>query len=84
MNAQSAVKVMDTKKAVVEVLRQRAKKARFITEVTASLRRFNIGKDEMEQTLSELQIEGVVIVRDNFCADPHLANVDLRVAVLVD
>jgi hypothetical protein len=55
-----------------------------MTEVAASLRRFNVGKDEMEQALSELQAEGVVIVRDNFCADPHLANVDLRVAALVD
>ena len=72
------------KKAVVDALRQRAQKARFMTEVAASLRRFNVGKDEMEQALSELQAEGVVIVRDNFCADPHLANVDLRVAALVD
>ena len=72
------------KQAVVDALRERAKKARFVTEVAARLRRFNIGKDDMEQALSELQAEGVVIVRDNFCADPHLANVDLRIAVLVD
>ena len=72
------------KQAVIDALRSRAKKARFMTEVAASLRRFNVGKDEMEQALSELQSDGVVIVRDNFCADPHLANVDLRVAALVD
>ena len=72
------------KQAVVDVLRERAKKARFMTEVIARLRRFNIGKDDMDQALSELQAEGVVLVRDNFCADPHLANVDLRIAVLVD
>jgi hypothetical protein len=72
------------KQAVIEALRSRSKKARFMTEVLASLRRFNVGKDEMEHALSELQDEGVVIVRDNFCADPHLANVDLRVAALVD
>jgi hypothetical protein len=72
------------KQAVVDVLRERAKKARFMTEVAARLRRFSIGKEDMEQALSELQAEGVVIVRDNFCADPHLANVDLRIAVLVD
>jgi len=84
MSEQVNVNLSGAKKAVVDALRQRAKKARFMTEVAASLRRFNVGKDEMEQVLSELQAEGVVIVRDNFCADPHLANVDLRVAALVD
>jgi hypothetical protein len=84
MNKQTNVNLIGAKKAVVEALRQRAKQARFMTEVAAALRRFNVDKDEMEQALSELQDDGVVIVRDNFCADPHLANVDLRVAALVD
>jgi hypothetical protein len=76
--------ISPAKKAVVAALRQRAKQARFMTEVAAALRRFNVGKEDMEQALSELQDEGVVIVRDNFCADPHLADVDLRVAAFVD
>ena len=84
MNEQANFDLASAKKAVVDALRQRSKKARFITEVTASLRRFDIGKDKIEQALSDLQSEGVVVVRDNFCADPHLANVDLRVAALVD
>ncbi len=84
MNENSHVDIIGAKKAVVDALRNRSKKARFMTEVAASLRRFNVGKDEMEHALSELQAEGVVIVRDNFCADPHLAGVDLRVAGLVD
>ena len=84
MDKQQEINVFRAKKAIVEALGQRAKKARFMTEVAASLRRFNIGDDEMEQALSELQSDGVVVVRDNFCADPHLANVDLRVAALVD
>jgi hypothetical protein len=84
MNENSHVDIIGAKKAVFETLRSRSNKARFMTEVAASLRRFNIGDEEMEQALSELQAEGVVIVRDNFCADPHLANVDLRVAALVD
>jgi len=84
MNEQANVNFSHAKKALVDVLRHRSKKARFMTEVAVSLRRFNIDKEEMEQALSELQAEGAVIVRDNFCADPHLANVDLRVAALVD
>ena len=84
MNEQANLHFSHAKMALVDVLRHRSKKARFITEVAASLRRFNVGKDEMEQALSDLQAEGAVIVRDNFCADPHLADVDLRVAALVD
>jgi hypothetical protein len=38
----------------------------------------------MDQALSELQTQGVVMIRDNFCADPHLAGVDLRVVALVE
>jgi hypothetical protein len=72
------------KKAIIDTLRQRSNKARFMTEVAASLRRIDIGKNKLEQALTELQAEGVLLVRDNFCADPHLAEVDLRVAALVD
>jgi len=84
MNEKANVNFSGVKTAIVNVLRQHSNKARFMTEVAASLRRFNIGDEEMEQALSELQSDGVVIVRDNFCADPHLANIDLRVAALVD
>jgi hypothetical protein len=84
MNEKANVNFSGVKTAIVNVLRQHSNKARFMTELAASLRRFNIDDDDMERALSELQAEGVVIVRDNFCADPHLANVDLRVAALVD
>jgi hypothetical protein len=84
MNEPPNVELSRARDAVVAVLRQHAQKARFMTEVAAALRRFNVGKDDMELALGELRAEGAVIVRDNFCADPHLANVDLRVAALVD
>ena len=84
MNEQFDRDLADAKRAIIEVLSQRSKKARFMTEVVAGLRRFNIGKDELEQALAELEASGAVIVRDNFCADPHLADVDLRVAALLD
>jgi len=84
MTSEANSNVANAKDAVLSVLRSRSKKARFMTEVAASLRRSNIGKDEMEQALTELQAEGAVIVRDHFCADPHLAGVDLRVAVSLD
>jgi hypothetical protein len=74
----------DAKKAVTDSLRSRAKKARFTTELAAALQRASVGKEEMEQALADLQAQGVVMIRDNFCADPHLAGVDLRVVALVE
>ena len=38
----------------------------------------------MEQALTELETAGVLMIRDHFCADPHLAGVDLRVVALVE
>ena len=55
-----------------------------LTELAATLGRMNIEKDEMEEALTVLEREGVVMIRDHFCADPHLAGVDLRVVALVE
>ena len=79
MNQQTNINLAGAKKAVVEILNGRGKKALFATEVLAGLRRANIGKAAMDQALGELETEGVVVLRDHFCADPHLADVDLRV-----
>jgi hypothetical protein len=76
--------IHDVRQAVIDVLRNRAKRARFMTELAAALGHSHISKKHMEQALSELQTEGVVMIRDNFCADPHLASVDLRVVALVE
>jgi hypothetical protein len=84
MNEQSNVGLTDAMKAVIDALRNRAKQARFTTELAAALQRASVGKEEMEQALADLQSEGIVMIRDNFCADPHLAGVDLRVVALVE
>jgi hypothetical protein len=84
MNEQSNVGLAGAKKTVIDALRNRAKKARFTTELAAVLQRARVGKEEMEQALSELQTEGVVMIRDNFCADPHLAGVDLRIVAILE
>jgi len=84
MNEQSNVGSTDAKKAVIDALRSRAKKARFTTELAAVLQRARVDKEEMERALAKLQNEGIVMIRDNFCADPHLAGVDLRVVALVE
>ena len=84
MNEQSNVGLTGAKKAVIDALRNRAKKARFTTELAATLGRMNIEKDRMEEALTGLESEGVVMIRDHFCADPHLDGVDLRIVALVE
>jgi len=84
MNEQSDVSTSGGKKTVIDVLRRRGKKARFTTELAVALQRVRVGKEEMEQALADLQAEGVVMIRDHFCADPHLDGVDLRIVALVE
>jgi hypothetical protein len=84
MSEPTNANIRDARRAVIDALHNRAKKARFITELAATLGRLNIEKDRMEQALTELENEGVVMIRDHFCADPHLVAVDLRVVALVE
>jgi hypothetical protein len=84
MNEQSNVDLAGARKAVIDALRNRAKKARFTTELAVAMQRARVGKEEMEQALADLQAEGAVMIRDHFCADPHLVGVDLRVVALVE
>jgi hypothetical protein len=84
VNEQSSIGLTGVKNAVINALRNRAKKARFVTELAVALERSHKGKEQMEQALAELQAEGAIMIRDNFCADPHLDGVDLRVAALVE
>ena len=74
----------DPRTTVIELLRSRNKQARFMTELQASLARYGIGTEEADRALAELESERVVMIRDNFCADPHLAGVNLRVVALVE
>lgn len=74
----------DPRKSVIDLLRSRNKKARFMTELYASLRRSNIEPEATDRALADLEAEGGVMIRDHFCADPHLTGVDLRVIALVE
>lgn len=69
--------------AVMTLLRSRGRKARFASELFALLLQKNIAREDVEQVLAELEGEGAVMIRDHFCADPHLAGVDLRVIALM-
>jgi len=69
--------------AILRTLKSREGKARFVTEISAALARSAISGQLLERVLVALAAEGVVMVRDHFCADPHLFGVDLRVVALV-
>ena len=84
MKEPTATSVRDARNAIVELLRSRAKKARFMTEVFAALQRAKISVEEIERVIAELEAEGIVMIRDHFCADPHLAGVDLRIVALAE
>ena len=79
-----AAKEKNHREKVVDLLRTRNKKARFMTELYASLGRLQIAAAEVDRALADLEASGTVMVRDHFCADPHLAGVDLRVVALAD
>ena len=55
-----------------------------MSELYAALGRAHIERDQADGAFRELEAEGELMIREHFCADPHLAGVDLRVAALVD
>ena len=80
----SSSDLKDTRDTVIGLLRSRNREARFMTELYASLEKSRISANETDEALAKLENEGAVMVRDHFCADPHLAGVDLRVVTIVE
>jgi hypothetical protein len=69
---------------VLDILRASPRRARFVPEIQAVLRRSGLSDPAaLESALLELEAAGQVIVRDHYCADPHTAGTDLRVVALV-
>lgn len=84
MDPATGNRIGEARDKIVDLLRSRNKKARFMTELYASLERSGIKTEEADRVLAALETEGVVMIRHNFCADPHLTGVDLRVVALVE
>jgi hypothetical protein len=70
--------------AIIDLLSGRNRTARFMTELYAALKRGQISKEAADRALVELEAAGEIMIRDHFCADPHLAGVDLRVIARVE
>jgi len=82
MKEETSETLNHARKIVIELLGSPSKKARFVTELRASTQA-TVDPQELERALSQLAAEGKVIIRDHFCADSHLAGVDLRIAAFV-
>ena len=67
--------------AVLDILRQSPRQARFVPELRAALR--PVEPSALETALVQLEAAGQVIVRDHSFADPHVEGTDLRVVGLV-
>ena len=77
---------MVSTEAVLSILRASPRRARFVPEIQAALRRsggLNHDPRQLEAALADLEAAGQVIVRDHSFADPHVEGTDLRVVGLV-
>jgi hypothetical protein len=74
----------DVQAAVLEQLRRAPRHAELVARLLSAMRRRNIPPAEVEQALAELQSRPEILVREHYCADPHLAKADLRVAALIE
>lgn len=57
----------------------------FVTELLAGLPS-NTAKEplDLERALNALERDGLVVIRDHYCGDPHLEGEDLRVVGLIE
>ncbi len=69
------------KSDIVAVLGRGPRKARFVPELCSQLAGANAV--DVDRALAELENDGRVVIREQYCPDPHLDGMDLRIAALV-
>jgi len=70
---------------VLACLRQRERRALFVTELCMALRKAHgINVSDIERALAALEADWSVVIRDHYCADPHVVGTDLRIVALVE
>ena len=74
----------DIQAAVLESLRRFPRHAEFVSRLQGTLRARNVAAEQVEQALTELQTRPAIVVREHYCADPHLASADLRVVAMIE
>jgi hypothetical protein len=72
-------------KTVLAYLRHRERKALFVTELSTALRKAHgVSASDVERALATLEANWSVVIRDHYCADPHVVGTDLRIVALVE
>src|SRR5689334_4690945 len=71
---------MDLAQDVLNVLARGPRKARFVSEVASAS---TAQREDLERTLARLEDEGKVLIREEYCGDPHLEGIDLRIVALI-
>jgi hypothetical protein len=70
---------------VLACLRQRERRALFVAELCTALRKAHgVSASDLERTLATLAADWSVVIRDHYCADPHVVGTDLRIVALVE
>jgi hypothetical protein len=64
---------------IVELLGRGSRKARFVSEIAGQLE----SAPGINAELEELEATGRVLIREQYCADPHLEGADLRIVALI-
>jgi hypothetical protein len=75
----------EIRKTVLACLRQRERKALFVTELATALRTAHgVSASDVERALAALEPDWSVVIRDHYCADPHVVGTDLRIVALIE
>jgi hypothetical protein len=75
----------EIRQTVLACLRQQERKALFVTELATALRKAHgISASDVERVLAALEADWSVVIRDHYCADPHVVGTDLRIVALVE
>jgi hypothetical protein len=74
----------EIRKTVLACLSQRERRALFVTELSTALRKAHgASASDVERALAALEADWSVVIRDHYCADPHVVGTDLRIVALV-
>ena len=75
----------EIRKAVLACLCQWERRALFVTELSTALRKTHgVSASDVERALAALEADWSVVIRDHYCADPHVVGSDLRIVALVE
>jgi hypothetical protein len=73
------------RQAVLACLRQRERRALFVTELATTLRKAHgVHASAVERALAALEADWSVVIHDHYCADPHVVGTDLRIVAVVE